>query len=165
MSGYEQSKTEASGMKVSGPKRKTIAQESFSRIESEIMNEQKIKEKIERIGNGKYIDEGIIARLLGIDTIDINKLSNADLTSYNFGYYTTSNALMILLSIGIIPERLTKIIIRKRLTITSELIPSELLKEIGKRDSNDNNIDISAMSKELQTNESYLKGYTSGKSR
>lgn len=156
MSGYEQSKTEASGMKVSGPKRKTIAQESFGRIETEAMNEQRIKEKIERIGNGKYIDEGIIARLLGIDTIDINKLSNADLTSYNFGYYTTSNALMTLLSIGIIPERLT---------ITSELIPSELLKEIGKRDSNDNNIDISAMPKELQTNESYLKGYTSGKSR
>ena len=62
-------------------------------------------------------------------------------------------------------EKISKIIIRKRLTITSELIPNELLKEIGKRDSNDNNIDISAMSKELQTNESYLKGYTSGKSR
>lgn len=165
MSGYEQSKTEASGMKVSSPKRKEVSQDYFNRIESEINNKQRIKETIERIGNGKYIDEGVIARLLGIDTIDTNELSNADLTSYNFGYYTTSNALMILLSMGIIPERLTKIIIRKRLNITSELIPSELLKEIGKRDSNDKNIDISTMSKELQTNESYLKGYTSSKSK
>lgn len=165
MSGYEQSKTEAGRRKVTVPKRKTVAQDYFNRIESAASQKRKAKETIEKIGNAKYIDEGVLARILDINILDINKLTTSELTSYNFGYYTTANSLMVLLSMGIVPDRLIKIAKIRRITIEDSLSPEELLQAIGKRDSKDENIDIANIPSKVQTNEFYLKGYTSGKTK
>lgn len=172
MSGYEQSKTELGGKQnKTTPKREEVFNWTISNIHSELKTQKKAKEAKAIKGNLEYIDEGIIARILGTYLVDTEKLTKAELASYNFGYYTTSNALMTLLSMGIIPERLTKIINRKKITIreplttSRELNPNELMQEIGKRDSKDTKIDINTMSKEIQKNEYYLNGYTSGKTR
>ncbi len=166
MSGYEQSKTELGGKQnKTTPKREEIFNWTISNIHSEMKTQKKAKEAKAIKGNLEYIDEGIMARILGTYLLDTEKLTKAELASYNFGYYTTSNALMTLLSMGIIPERLTKIIRRKKLTTNTELNPNELMQEIGKRDSKDTKIDINTMSKEIQKNEYYLNGYTNGKTR
>ena len=78
---------------------------------------------------------------------------------------------MTILCEGKIPERLTIAIARsiERKTIdeslVGELYPEDLLSDIGRRDSKDENINIEELPQIVQTNRDYLRGYNSHKTR
>ena len=94
-------------------------------------------------------EDGMLGRIIGINTISPEtELSKYDLISYNYGYTEIANTIMSILCEGKIPERLTIAIARsiERKTIdkslVGELYPEDLLSDIGRRDSKDENINI-----------------------
>lgn len=152
---------------------KAIFSNKADQIRSEhIIEEQKIA-NLETQGNGKYTEDGILGRVLGINTIPAEtELNKYDIISYNYGYYNASNVRIIpILCEGKIPERLTRAIARAidRKTIdkslVGELYPEDLLSDIGRRDSEDGNINIEDLPQIVQTNSDYLRGYNAHKSR
>lgn len=167
MNDYEQSKSERGSGNRNNPTRKAILYAKTEIIERESRQEKKIKELIETMGNKKYIDDGILARVLGINTVNVSELtSKDDIVSYNYGYYRTSNTLIIPgLCEGYIPSRVYDILKKKRIQLDRELYPEELLKEIGTRDSYDENINIEDLPEHLQTNATYMSGYNKNKAR
>lgn len=136
-------------------------------------NAEKQKEiNYETKGNGKYIEDGMLGRIIGINTISPEtELSKYDLISYNYGYTEIANTIMSILCEGKIPERLTIAIARsiERKTIdkslVGELYPEDLLSDIGRRDAEDGNINIEDLPQIVQTNRDYLRGYNSHKTR
>jgi hypothetical protein len=114
----------------------------------------------------------MLGRIIGINTISPEtELSKYDLISYNYGYTEIANTIMSILCEGKIPERLTIAIARsiERKTIdkslVGELYPEDLLSDIGRRDSKDENINIEELPQIVQTNRDYLRGYNSHKTR
>lgn len=162
---FEQIKNETGSGKRNNLTRKEISVAIFQDIEREKTKAQKVQQTVEIMGNKKYINDGILARLLGVNNLDMNKLTKNDINSYYFGYYDMSNVLIHILCQGIIPERLTKIIEIKHIELDKELYPEELLKEIGTRDSSDENININTLSNDISANESYLSGYNNKKTK
>ena len=137
-------------------------------------NAEKQKEiNYETKGNGKYIEDGILGRVFGINTIPAEtELSKYDMISYNYGYYDASNVRIIpILCEGKIPERLNRAIaiaIDKKTidkSLVGELYPEDLLSDIGRRDAEDGNINIEDLPQIVQTNRDYLRGYNSHKAR
>lgn len=159
MSGFEQSQSELGGKTKQVPERKEASLAIFGSIESKAREKANAMKKEMTLGSKKYIEEGILFRILGINILDMSKLNNRDIISYNFGYYEASNILLHILCQGIIPERLSKIIKRKKISLDRELYPEELLQEIGSRDREDNNIDINNMPELVKNDANYLKGY------
>ena len=52
-------------------------------------------------GNGKYIEDGMLGRIIGINTISPEtELSKYDLISYNYGYTEIANTIMSILCEG-----------------------------------------------------------------
>lgn len=136
-------------------------------------NAEKQKEiNYETKGNGKYIEDGMLGRIIGINTISPEtELSKYDLISYNYGYTEIANTIMSILCEGKIPERLTIAIARsiERKTIdkslVGELYPEDLLSDIGRRDSKDENINIEELPQIVKNNSDYLRGYNSHRSK
>lgn len=158
---YEQSRSELGVKKMNVPTRKEASLRISSSIESKAREEKRMKEKLEKMGRLKYTSDGIISRILGINTLDMSKLKDGeDIASYNYGYYQVANILITILCENTIPERITKTIESKKITLDRELYPEELLQEIGSRDREDNNIDINNMPEIIKNNAYYLKGYS-----
>ena len=136
-------------------------------------NAEKQKEiNYETKGNGKYIEDGMLGRIIGINTISPEtELSKYDLISYNYGYTEIANTIIPILCEGKIPERLNRAIaiaIDKKTidkSLVGELYPEDLLSDIGRRDAEDGNINIEDLPQIVQTNRDYLRGYNSHKTR
>lgn len=151
---------------------KAIFSNKADQIKAEHNAEEQKAINLETHGNGKYTEDGILGRVFGINTIPAEtELSKYDLISYNYGYTEIANTIMSILCEGKIPERLTIAIARsiERKTIdkslVGELYPEDLLSDIGRRDSKDENINIEELPQIVKNNSDYLRGYNSHRSK
>lgn len=152
---------------------KAIFSNKADQIKAQHNAEENKAINLETQGNGKYTEDGILGRILGINTISKEaELNKYDMISYNYGYYETSNIRIIpILCEGKMPERLTRAIARaitrKNIdeSLVEELYPEDLLSDIGRRDAEDGNINIEDLPQIVQNNSDYLRGYNSHKTR
>lgn len=143
-------------------KAKSVLAYQISKMFAEQSKEERFKNQMNRVGNGKYIEAGIIARLFDIYdlSLDLDKIENkGNVNSFLYGYYETANIQLKLLSTGVIPGRVMNAITTKKIDLDYELTPENILFNVGARDAFDENIKIESLPVEVQNNKFYLEGY------
>ena len=154
--------------------RKTVNRQKISLVKdniylSEKQREERCKELLEKRGNRKYTNEGIIARLFGEYLVDISensKLSKDDMTSFVYGYYSIANRqIYAMCQTGQFTDFIKKAIKEKTKLKEDESINlnlKQLLFDIGYRDSYDENLYLEKLSDKIKNNEHYFEGYMTG---
>lgn len=154
--------------KVMGKKERTDAQAkrlfkySVDKFFADKNRTEKAKENYEKRGNGKYSEAGILARLFDIYSMDLSIKdieSKANVTSFMYGYYEAANLQLKLISNGIIPERVHKVLEASKAELHFDLTPDNILYDVGKRDALDEHIILTKLPDEVQSNKFYLEGY------
>ncbi len=154
-----------------GSKGKKITSEEKARLllNQEInrfITEERRKENaittVNKIGNGKFIDAGIIARLFDIYdlSLDSTKIENKrNVNSFIYGYYSAANTQLNLVTTGIVPGRVISTLEKRGIKQNCDLIPEHILYSVGRRDALDAGIKIEELPAELRSNKFYLQGY------
>lgn len=154
--------------------RKTVNRQEISLVIdniylSEKQREERCKELLEKRGNGKYINEGIIARVFGEYLVDISEnsdLSKDDITSFVYGYYSIANRqIYAMCEIGQFTDFIKKAIKEKtKLKKDGDmgLYIKKILFDIGYRDSYDENLYLEKLYDKIKNNEHYFEGYMTG---
>lgn len=154
--------------------RKTVNRQSIFRIIDDICSsaerqEERYREQLDKRGNGKYVNEGIMARILGEYLVDISensKLSKDDMTSFVYGYYSIANRqIYAMCQTGQFTDFIKKAIKEKtKLKKDGDmgLYIKKILFDIGYRDSYDENLYLEKLSDKIKNNEHYFEGYMTG---
>lgn len=154
--------------------RKTVNRQSIFRIIDDICSsverqEERYREQLDKRGNGKYVNEGIMARILGEYLVDISensKLSKDDMTSFVYGYYSIANRqIYAMCQTGQFTDFIKKAIKEKTKLKEDEdmgLYIKKILFDIGYRDSYDENLYLEKLSDKIKNNEHYFEGYMTG---
>ena len=152
-----------------GINRQTISSTSHDIYLCDQNKKRKAEELREKRGNGKYINEGIIARLFGEYLVDISensKLSKDDITSFVYGYYSIANRqIATMCQTGQFTDFIKKAIKEKtKLKKDGDmgLYIKKILFDIGYRDSYDENLYLEKLSDKIKNNEHYFEGYMTG---
>lgn len=143
-------------------KARMYLEQETSRIITNQKREEAAKKTINRIGNGKYIDAGIVARLFDIYdlSLDLDKIGvKGNVNSFMHGYYEAANTQLGLICNGIIPGRVKSTLESRGIKDNCDLNPEHILFNVGGRDALDQNIKIESMPTEVKNNKFYLQGY------
>lgn len=134
-------------------------------------DENKLKH-YQNYGNGKFIAQGTIDRLLGRSySLPEQAKSEGDRLSYHGGYYDKGTRNLLVYCSGLVPEYINK---RELLSIAGfnpdgeitdekiKLAIDKILLEIGKTDSQNEEINYDELPKDLKNNVFYNQGYEEG---
>lgn len=141
---------------------KKILSNEIHRLFAEQKKEEHAKETLKKVGNGKYIDAGIIARLFDIYdlSLDLNKIAiEGNVNSFMYGYYSAANTQLNLIINGIVPGRVVSTLESRGIKDNCDLDPEHILYSVGSRDALDENIKLEELPVELKDNKFYLQGY------
>lgn len=140
--------------------------------QTEAMRKREAKEAAykEKYGSGRYIEEGILARITEEYLVIPEELSELDFRSFMFGYIDSSNEILKRACFNIencrdkkIPDKLMDIIHRKSQKYKDlRMASEELLYNIGLQDANNKLIAEESLPDKLKENKFYQQGREDG---